>query len=293
MQKKDSKKFSLMMTVYNLDGLVKRAVNSILKQTFDDFELLVLDDGSSDDTWKVLNSIVDSRLRLFREEENKGISFGRNRLMEEAVGEWFYFVDGDDYVSPNFLEEINKRIEDHPDVDCFFVDIYDEEGGEIRRNFYLEEKELSSPYEILRNLLLCTQSQVVKRELFEGVEWPIGRYYEDVGTIYKLLPKINKAYSVGEAFYFHCAREDSIVHSRGRKPDMDLVELTWEQWKAIKPYISPRAAKKQLGAFRMACLWVTLNYRRDAQTELAFQLHEHMKTTKDTYDNFFLKGLNF
>lgn len=282
---------SVMMTVYNLDGLVSRAISSILNQSgFSDFELLILDDGSTDKTYEVMLSFQDSRLRVFHEDENRGISYGRNLLMKKAKGEWFYFMDGDDFVSKNFLKEMSQRIEEHPDIDCFFVDIYNEDlGGNLQKSFSLEEGYLSSPYDFLENGLLCTQSQMVRRGLFEGIEWPIGRFYEDVGTIYRLLPRIQKAYTVGTSYYYHCYRQDSIVHSRGRKPDMDLVELTWEQWQFIRDKISLKAAKRQLGPFRMACLWVTLNYRRDEQTELAFWLYDRMKTFQEAYENLYQK----
>lgn len=110
--------FSIIVPVYNVKEFVSITIESILSQTFTDFELIAIDDGSTDGSGELLDRIAteDSRVRVFHQ-ENSGVSAARNIGLDQARGEWVVFVDGDDALRKGALEVILRCIERHPLVD--------------------------------------------------------------------------------------------------------------------------------------------------------------------------------
>ncbi|HEY1054475.1 MAG TPA: glycosyltransferase, partial [Emticicia sp.] len=106
---------SVLMPVYNAERYVKEAINSILNQTFKDFELVVLNDASNDSSKEIILSLSDSRIRYIENEQNSGLSFSRNRLLSEVKGEYIAWLDADDIAYPARLEEEYKFLVEHPD----------------------------------------------------------------------------------------------------------------------------------------------------------------------------------
>lgn len=106
----DTPKFSILVPVYNGEKTIARAVDSALKQTCSDFELLICDDGSTDGTWEILERYAgqDSRIRLFKQERNKGGICTRNTLIRNFVGEYCVWLDADDELMPEALETGNR-----------------------------------------------------------------------------------------------------------------------------------------------------------------------------------------
>ncbi|RFS13400.1 glycosyltransferase [Emticicia sp. C21] len=104
---------SVLMPVYNAERYVKEAINSILNQTFKDFELVVLNDASSDSSKEIILSFQDARIRYIENEHNRGLSFSRNRLLSEVTGEYIAWLDADDIAHPTRLEEEYRFLEEH------------------------------------------------------------------------------------------------------------------------------------------------------------------------------------
>lgn len=115
-KKQTHPKLSIIMTAYNSEKLIKRAVTSVLNQTFSDLELLIVNDGSQDNTLAVVRSIEDSRIRLFDNPINSGTYFSRNVGMLHSKGEFIAFVDSDDLVSPNRFRRILDFMEKNTTV---------------------------------------------------------------------------------------------------------------------------------------------------------------------------------
>lgn len=109
---------SVVMPTYNVAAYVEAATESILQQTFTDFELIIIDDGSTDDTWAVLERLAaqDPRIRLERNSANRGISYSRNRGTELAYGEYIAVMDHDDISMPDRLEKQVAYLDAHPEV---------------------------------------------------------------------------------------------------------------------------------------------------------------------------------
>jgi glycosyltransferase involved in cell wall biosynthesis len=95
---------SVIMPVYNGEKYLEEAISNVLSQTFTDYELLIIDDGSSDSSVKIIQSIKDPRIRLIRNEKNQGVAYTRNVGLKEAKGEYLAWMDCDDLIEPNRLE---------------------------------------------------------------------------------------------------------------------------------------------------------------------------------------------
>lgn len=110
--------FSVIIPSYNLEQCISRSIFSVLEQTFTDFELIIVDDGSTDDTVNVIRKINDSRLSLICN-PHRGVSAARNDAIKKCTSEYICFLDGDDYWYPNHLEVIKDNIESFANASFF------------------------------------------------------------------------------------------------------------------------------------------------------------------------------
>lgn len=129
-----SPKVTVFIPVYNRAPYVGAAIESVLAQNFDDFELLVLDDGSTDESLAVAKSYGDRRIRVEQNDGNRGIPFTRNRGLELARGEYIALLDSDDRMAPRRLERQNRFLDSHRDIATVggWVRKVDGEGRHVR-----------------------------------------------------------------------------------------------------------------------------------------------------------------
>lgn len=128
-------KVSIIVPTYNRKSLISCAIDSVLRQTFEDFELLIVDDGSTDNTGDFIKeNYTDKRIRYFYQ-ENQGQTYARNKALGHSVGEYICFLDSDDYWPTNKLEISLKVFEDNPDIDVVYGDemVINHEGEELGR----------------------------------------------------------------------------------------------------------------------------------------------------------------
>lgn len=111
--------FSVVIPLYNKEAHVCRCINSVLSQTFKDFEVIVVDDGSSDNSYNLVKAHDDSRLRIIQQ-ANAGVSAARNRGIEVAAGEWVTFLDADDEWFPPFLQKVYECAHAFPEAGVIY-----------------------------------------------------------------------------------------------------------------------------------------------------------------------------
>lgn len=213
------------MPVYNVADYVAASIESVLNQTFTDFELIIVNDGSTDDSEHVITKYVnlDSRIRYFNN-ENKGIAEARNFGIKKTIGEYVYFIDSDDIIDESLLLRAVSRLEstnsDALLFDYVFIDKFNNPiGGSLK--IASSENELTSQQAL--DLLFYGKmehhiwSLLVKADIYKknNIIFPIGRNYEDVGTKYKLLACSKKIclFPDRPELYYYRMRDDSIVHT--------------------------------------------------------------------------------
>jgi glycosyltransferase involved in cell wall biosynthesis len=127
---------SIVTPAYNAEKYIRDAIDSVLRQTYPHWELLIIDDGSEDRTADIVNQFDDSRLRLFRQ-SNQGVSNARNKGLDVAKGKYITFLDADDRLPPRSLEARIEFLETHPEIDLVdgTVEVKDRDLGETVRRY--------------------------------------------------------------------------------------------------------------------------------------------------------------
>lgn len=189
---------SIIVPVYNVEAYLRRCVDSILTQTYSNFELILVDDGSTDRSGALCDEYarLDSRVLSFHK-KNGGLSSARNAALRIAKGDYFGFVDSDDWIFPTMFERMMNVVEKYAAevVICNYQLSYDTRIEQV--DFYAQEHvfdNVEATKEILKNRLMSSHvwNKLFKKTLFEGIFFPEGRLYEDIATTYKLLFKANK-----------------------------------------------------------------------------------------------------
>ncbi len=164
--------FSILIPAFNVDKYIDKCIQSILNQSHANFEVIIIDDGSTDETLKICKKYesIDSRIKVFHQ-LNMGIVETRNRLIKLANGNWVVFIDADDYVKENYLSCFTNYINEFPDADVFVCDYITWEKGD-------EFKEIKRPFQSKQEYLLqllgwrCANTalwaKVIKKELIEN-----------------------------------------------------------------------------------------------------------------------------
>lgn len=220
---------SVIVPVYNVEKYLDRCVKSILSQSFSDFELLLVDDGSPDRCGEMCDEYAkgDSRIKAFHK-RNGGLSDARNFGIEKALGEYLMFVDSDDYIHEQMLETLHRLITEN-DADlavCSAMDVF--EGKEVTqvreiREFTLNKTE-SYKYMLRGDGLPSACNKLYKRQTVGEVRFPVGKLYEDGFFTPQILKRVEKTAVTSRPMYYYFRRADSITTKPFRKGDLDVIE---------------------------------------------------------------------
>jgi len=161
---------SVIIPVYNGEKTIGETIESVLKQTFTDFEVLVIDDGSQDSTLEVINKIQDSRLKVFPY-PNTGVSASRNRGLAHAIGELISFLDADDLWTPDKLEAQVKALQDNPNaaVAYSWTDWIDRCGQFLRSGGHITVNGNAYETLLLRDFVESGSNALIRREALAEV----------------------------------------------------------------------------------------------------------------------------
>lgn len=230
-------KISVIVPVYNVEQYLPRCIDSILAQTFTDFELLLIDDGSKDKSGEICDNYAkkDSRIRVFHK-ENGGVALARQFGIDNASGKYSIHADGDDWVEPKMLEHMyNKSIETHTDI--LISDFYiDKKGKSIYVN-QLTNK--TNSIDILKEILDghlfgALWHKLIRHSLYKEYNinfTPNINYCEDVLILSKLLQLNLKVGFLHEAFYHY---DHQNVNSITRHYTKDTFDMRKRYVKALK-----------------------------------------------------------
>ncbi len=277
-------KVSIVVAIYNVEKYVSKCIESILKQTFTDFELLLVNDGSKDGSLAILEkyATTDSRIKIINK-ANGGLSDARNVGMKQAQGKYIYFVDGDDFIEDTLLEKCVNQLE-KTDSDMVMFDIYQyylETGKkEIISNPFSEDKiySIEDTPSLLTSIKNCAWNKMYKLSLFKDndIEYPWGYYYEDLGTTYRLLARCKKVSFIREPLYDYLQdRPGNITHQFNFSiyHVLDMVKITLDDYKKLGIYEKYYEELKYLGCINiLECLKKTRNVDDEQMTDKFIQV---------------------
>ncbi|NWF65855.1 MAG: glycosyltransferase family 2 protein [Campylobacterales bacterium] len=128
--------FSVVIATYNRAWCIKRAVNSVLNQTYQDFEIVIVDDGSSDNTEEIINEYQNSKIRYFKFDKNQGQMPAKNYGIEKSIGAWIVILDSDNEIVIDCLEIFKEEIEKEPNIYMFAGHAIDSQTNKSKINSY-------------------------------------------------------------------------------------------------------------------------------------------------------------
>jgi glycosyltransferase involved in cell wall biosynthesis len=211
---------SVIVPVYRVEKYIRLCVESILGQTYPDFELILVDDGSPDSCGAICDEYAakDTRVRVIHK-ENGGLSDARNAGLDIARGEYITFVDSDDYIAPNMLELLLNKLERYgADISvCGYRMVFEDssetdELPEEDKDFCMTGPEALKPLlEGAPHMPVASWGKLYRAELFADIRFPVGRLHEDTFTTYRLVYKCGKVVCSGLRLYFYLQRVDSIM----------------------------------------------------------------------------------
>lgn len=222
-------RLSFVIPIYNVGKYLIRTLDSLIKQDTKDFEIIIVDDGSTDDSCEVAERLLsESKLTNYRiiKKKNGGVSSARNKGLSEANGEYVIFLDGDDYVAANFTNCLYKALDEHnyPEIICWGYDKVQEDGSVVWSYFnqnHIEKRSMSGP-DVLnkiifeKNMSIWTGSIAYRtNHLIEnGISFTEScTSGEDLEFIYKAVSGADRVIFINEILSFYLQREGSITNS--------------------------------------------------------------------------------
>ena len=218
-----SVKISVVSPVYNVENYLEKCLDSLLNQTFDDFEIICVNDGSTDSSLDILESYAkkDSRFKIITQ-ENRGLSGARNTGIKEVTGEYTLFVDSDDWLEVNALEELSKQVDKtSSDITMFKFRFYNEDLDNFSQSSFTnldvipenldDEFNYGDVLDILFKISHAPFNKLYKTEfLNNSIEFPEGVIYEDLYFFYTVFFNAEKCSVLRKIIYNYMIREDSI-----------------------------------------------------------------------------------
>ena len=222
---------SIIVPVYNTSLYLEQCLNSIHNQSFKDYEVICVDDGSSDNSLDILRKYekVINNCKVISQ-KNSGVSAARNRGLKEAKGDYIIFIDSDDFAKENYLERLyNESIKTNSDVVICNFYRYHENLNLTTPVIYKKRRGLYSSEEILKSLIpdilihSYLWNKLWKKELFDNLEFPEIKY-EDIAIMCDLFYKTKKVSIISDSLYYYRIRKTSIVRNYSISTQNDYVK---------------------------------------------------------------------
>ena len=222
---------SVIVPVYNVEKYLDKCVNSILSQTYRDFELILVDDGSTDKSGIICDEYAekDSRVVVIHK-KNGGPSEARNEGVHTAEGELITFIDSDDFVTDDYLYVLEKTLFDsRADISAVKIKCIADGERIIPRKKKLKTKEISGREALLnvlyqKDLDTTPCGMLFRKRIVQQNPFPEGKYHEDDYTMYKYFEQASTVVIILDIKYYYIQRQGSIMHQKTDRIIMDEIE---------------------------------------------------------------------
>lgn len=236
---------SIIVPVYKVEQYLPKCVNSICSQTYRNLEIILVDDGSPDNCGRICDEYAekDQRIRVIHNSINKGLGFARNSGLEICTGAYIMFVDSDDFLSPDAVEVLYKRIvEDDSDMAVGkHTDLY--ENGDLNGSFcrwmkdaIVSKNDIFETMGSQNRIAVFSQVKLYRRYLFDDLRYPSLKCSEDLWVFPFLIERCERISIVDHLIYYYLQRSTSILHQPTEERILDdlyaglaFVRFLWDR----------------------------------------------------------------
>lgn len=258
---------SVIVPVYKVEKYLRACVDSILSQSYERLEIILVDDGSPDDCGSICDAYQeqDYRVRVIHK-KNGGLSDARNAGLEIASGEWVTFVDSDDVLHGQFVEVLYMLAKtNQADLAACsfqkFTDVFaagqecdlDGDDGKYQSLVLGTEAALTHLLYQTPPLETSAHSKLYRRRLFDDVKYPVGLYYEDLATTYRILMKSGRIVITQQCLYGYRIRQTSIMHENASPKMLSCIPISRQLYEEVSkayPNLKRAAASRAFSANR-------------------------------------------
>lgn len=210
-------KVSIIVPVYNVEKYIKKSLSSLVNQTLEDIEIIVVNDGSRDNSKKIIEEFREMYPKkiIYLEKENGGLSDARNYGIPYAKGEYIAFLDSDDYVEKNMYEDMYKTAKKE-NADMVECDFYWEYPNKTKNDVGLV---YNGKKEMIEKVRVVAWNKLIRREILQKakIQFPKNCRYEDVEFTYKLIPYLEKVSFLKKPYIHYIQREGSISNFQNER----------------------------------------------------------------------------
>ena len=263
---------SVIVPVYMIEKYVDRCISSIRQQTYNNLEIIIINDGSIDNSIQICNRHAkeDGRIVVINQ-ENKGLSAARNEGIRLAHGKYLTFVDGDDWIESEMINKLVDAVEQNNAQICCCG--HSRESGVVAELFTPRKESLTGKAAVgewlrNRNIKMMAWGKLYSRDLFrENAFFPEGKYFEDTASCWKLFNRSQKVVVISEILYHYCIRGESISNSHSISNIIDK----WYAFHSL--YNSVGTHNKEFEKLTMRMCFSCVEYA----------WHERLKYSKDEW----------
>ena len=237
---------SVIIPVYNVKDYLSRCVDSVLSQTYNNLEIWLVDDGSTDGCSEICDEYVknDERIRVIHK-ENGGLSDARNAALDAMKGDYLMFVDSDDFIHKDMISSLISILKDH-DADMVFCDMIEgqesvfppDDPNNIKKT---EQFDKENRYDLLynekyRHIADTAWGKLYKKEVYQDIRFPKGKIHEDEFVIHHVLSKCSKIVYFPHMYYYHFERKTSITQKAYSLSRLDVVAALEDRCSFFEEY---------------------------------------------------------
>lgn len=251
-----SDKISVVVAIYNIENCLRSCIESILNQTYENLEIVLVDDGSTDASGEICDSYAKSDKRIVTiHKKNGGLSDARNSGIDIAKGRFITFIDGDDTIEKDYVSTLyDTIISDNSDISIAGHNIV-RQSGIVKK--CASKHKVYSPEDALREILydreidLSAWGKLYKTSLFEKIRYPKGKLYEDSATTYRLFDAAKAISVIPKTKYNYIIRSTSITNEAFNPRKFELITSTSEMCEYVTskyPSLAKAAERRMMWA---------------------------------------------
>lgn len=293
---------SIVIPVYNVEKYIEECLDSIINQTYDNIEIILIDDGSTDNSGNLCDEYArkDKRIKVVHK-KNAGASDARNKGIALSTGKYIAFVDADDLIHKNYirilLEIIREKLADIAVGGYSLFQDKKECQDKLFDKNYLSETEILSDKHLYDDSFIKNETMILtvpwgklfKKELWEGIEYPVGKINEDTFTSYKVMENAKRVAFLKEPIYYWRNNPDSVTRSKFSLKYLHGLEAFQEQLEYFKYKKKQRYIEIVYDAYRDWFFWsynemkkANMDYKKELRPYYEYMRNNirHIKLTK-------------